>query len=108
MSLRCVRAGRRPEGSAVSAPSAGTKDAPGNGVRVLRAGVRQVAVSLGLSPREVQVTELVVSGSTIKEAAVALDLSVNTVKVYMRRIHRKLDVVNRAELCGCLLQPPGD
>lgn len=54
--------------------------------------------AFGLSPRELDVVHLVISGH--KQAAIAseLDLSVGTVKTYVRRTYRKLRVCNRSEL----------
>ena len=98
-----MRVGLWPEGRVASAPSAGTDEAPGNGDRVLRAGVR-LAVSPRLSPRETHVADLLVRGSTIKSVAADLGISPNTVKSHMRRIHRKLGITNRAELCRQLPQ----
>ena len=99
-----MRVGLWPEGRVASAPYRGTDEAPGNGDRVLRAGVRPTALSLGLSPRETQVADLLVRGSTIKSVAADLGISPNTVKSHLRRIHRKLGITNRAELCRQLPQ----
>jgi two-component system response regulator DesR len=51
----------------------------------------------GLTEREVEVLELIASGSTNREIAGALHLSPNTVKEHTSSLYRKLDVRNRAE-----------
>lgn len=50
-----------------------------------------------LSARETEVLELVVRGFTFPEIAKLLDLSSHTVKTYVRRIYRKLEVRSRGE-----------
>jgi DNA-binding CsgD family transcriptional regulator len=52
----------------------------------------------GLTPTEQEVADLVASGSTNREAAHALFLSVSTVEANLRRIYRKLGVRSRTEL----------
>jgi transcriptional regulator EpsA len=55
-----------------------------------------------LSARELEVMEWVRMGKTNSEIAIILNLSMFTVKNHMRRIYRKLDVLNRAQAVGCL------
>jgi transcriptional regulator EpsA len=55
-----------------------------------------------LSARELEVMEWVRMGKTNPEIAIILSLSTFTVKNHMRRIYRKLDVLNRAQAVGCL------
>ena len=55
-----------------------------------------------LSARELEVMEWVRMGKTNSEIAMILNLSTFTVKNHMRRIYRKLDVLNRAQAVGCL------
>jgi DNA-binding CsgD family transcriptional regulator len=50
-----------------------------------------------LSPRELQVLELVRSGRTNGEIADALQVSVHTVKFHLASIYRKLGVSNRTQ-----------
>lgn len=50
---------------------------------------------LGLSPREIQIADLIKAGSSSKEIANALSLSVGTVEFYRDRIRQKLDIKNR-------------
>jgi transcriptional regulator EpsA len=55
-----------------------------------------------LSARELEVMQWVRMGKTNPEIAIILNLSTFTVKNHMRRIYRKLDVLNRAQAVGCL------
>lgn len=61
-----------------------------------------------LSGRELEVMEWVRMGKTNSEIAMILNLSTFTVKNHMRRIYKKLDVLNRAQAVGSLdkLQRP--
>ena len=51
-----------------------------------------------LSPRERQIANLLVAGYTTINAAAILSVSENTIRTYVRRLYRKLNVVNRADL----------
>jgi transcriptional regulator EpsA len=55
-----------------------------------------------LSAREVEVMKWVRMGKTNPEIALILNLSNFTVKNHMRRIYRKLDVLNRAQAVGTM------
>lgn len=55
-----------------------------------------------LSARELEIMKWVRMGKTNSEIAMILDLSTFTVKNHMRRIYRKLDVLNRAQAVGSL------
>ena len=48
-----------------------------------------------LTPREIEVLQEVASGCTNREVAQRLHLSPNTIREYMRRIFKKLDVESR-------------
>jgi DNA-binding NarL/FixJ family response regulator len=50
-----------------------------------------------LTPREIEVLELVVGGSTNKEIAEALSITENTVKIHLRNILEKLHLHNRIQ-----------
>jgi DNA-binding CsgD family transcriptional regulator len=56
--------------------------------------------SLALTPTEGRVAALVASGSTNREAAEALFVSVHTVEANLKRIYRKLGVRSRTELAS--------
>ena len=62
-----------------------------------------------LSGRELEVMQWVRMGKTNSEIAMILNLSTFTVKNHMRRIYKKLDVLNRAQAVGSLdsMQRPG-
>jgi transcriptional regulator EpsA len=55
-----------------------------------------------LSARELEIMQWVRIGKTNSEIAMILNLSTFTVKNHMRRIYRKLDVLNRAQAVGSL------
>jgi DNA-binding CsgD family transcriptional regulator len=56
--------------------------------------------SLELTPTEDRVAALVAGGSTNREAADALFVSVHTVEANLKRIYRKLGVRSRTELAS--------
>ncbi|HEV2746102.1 MAG TPA: response regulator transcription factor [Allosphingosinicella sp.] len=58
-----------------------------------RAAIR----SLGLTPRECEILELLASGRSNKEMARALGISPNTVKTHVARLYGKLDVQKRMQ-----------
>ena len=51
--------------------------------------------SLGLTPRECEILEMLASGQSIKEMGRALDISPNTVKTHVSRVYEKLEVQRR-------------
>jgi DNA-binding CsgD family transcriptional regulator len=53
--------------------------------------------SLGLSPRECEILELLASGRSNKEMARALSISPNTVKTHLARVYDKLEVERRVQ-----------
>jgi len=53
--------------------------------------------SLGLSPRECEILEMLASGASNKELARALGISPNTVKTHVARVYAKLDVDRRIQ-----------
>lgn len=67
--------------------------------KVLKAVNRPRAqpAAIHLSDRESQVLALLARGSTTSQIAVALSLSENTVKTFVRRVLKKLGASNRAE-----------
>jgi two-component system, NarL family, nitrate/nitrite response regulator NarL len=60
-----------------------------------------------LSPRELEVLELVSTGSTNGEIGVRLALSVHAVKFRLASAYRKLGVANRTEATSMLLTARG-
>ena len=50
-----------------------------------------------MTPREVEVLVALARGHTYHETGVALGVSVNTVRSFVRDIYRKLDVSSRTE-----------
>ena len=57
-----------------------------------------------LSKRECEVVQLILKGHSNKSIAQLLDISVDTVKVYNKRFHTKLDVSSQAELFSLFLE----
>lgn len=55
-----------------------------------------------LTARELEIMQWVRMGKTNSEIAIILNLSTFTVKNHMRRIYKKLDVLNRAQAVGSL------
>ena len=53
--------------------------------------------SLGLSPRECEILDLLASGQSNKELARTLGISPNTVKTHVARVYEKLDVDRRVQ-----------
>ncbi|MBK8375048.1 MAG: response regulator transcription factor [Sphingomonadales bacterium] len=54
--------------------------------------------SLGISPRECEVLDLLASGAANKVIARRLDISPNTVKTHVARLFEKLEAANRTEV----------
>lgn len=52
---------------------------------------------IGLTAREVEVVELLAHGSTYDEIARTLDISINTVRTYIRSTYEKLHVSSKTE-----------
>lgn len=61
---------------------------------------------LGITERQKRVAKLVSAGCTNDEIAEALDISVNTVKVHVSAIKRRLQVKNRVAIATAMLQLP--
>ena len=53
---------------------------------------------ISLSPRELEITKLLLSCNTIKQTAEKIGLSYNTVNTYVKRIYKKLEVKSRTGL----------
>lgn len=58
-----------------------------------------------LTPRQMQVCELVVEGLTNKEIAERLDITVHTVKVHRAEVMRQMGVDSVAELVRAVMAP---
>lgn len=65
--------------------------------RLSRDGAARETESDGLTPREKEVLELVVTGATNREIAAGLFISENTVNFHMKHILAKLHLKNRAQ-----------
>ena len=57
-----------------------------------------------LSKRECEVVQLILKGHSNKSIAQLLDISVDTVKVFNKRFHAKLDISSQAELFSLFLE----
>ena len=64
---------------------------------LFRSAPRQKDDLAQLSPRELEVLNLVAEGKSDKEIAQMLSLSINTIKTHLRNILSKLQVGNRKE-----------
>ncbi len=69
-----------------------------SGCRKSRLRKRQAPVSRSLTFREKQIAELVCQAKLNKEIAFELHLTEGTIKEYLNRMFRKLEVKNRTEL----------
>jgi DNA-binding NarL/FixJ family response regulator len=65
--------------------------------RKLTAALAMANVDYGLTPRELEILEILPSGETITEIASRLFLSVATIKTHIGSIYRKLEVKNRVQ-----------
>ena len=61
-----------------------------------------------LTPRELEVLEMISSGLTNAEAAKRLDLSVHGIKFHLTEIYRRLGVTNRTEAAVSYLRLTND
>ncbi len=59
---------------------------------------QEVYRSLGLSPREIQVTERILEDLTLEAVAADLGLSPDTVRTHLKRLYRKLGVHSRVRV----------
>jgi ATP/maltotriose-dependent transcriptional regulator MalT len=57
----------------------------------------RVVETLGISPRELEVLDLLAAGRSNKEIARRLDVSPNTVKTHLANLYEKLEVKRRTE-----------
>lgn len=73
----------------------------------LRAHSRTGGPVLDLTPRELQIAQLLAEGRTTREAAAALFLSPKTVEYHLRHVYTKLDITSRAELARRLPEVAG-
>ena len=71
--------------------------APGSGKAALESQVLTLD-GTGLSPREKQVTLLLLQGLTLRQIAPELGLTASTVATYSKSIYKKLGINSRAEL----------
>jgi len=58
----------------------------------------EVVGSLGLSPQQAKIVELIVSGEGDKQIATSLGLKRSTIRTHLRRIFTHLQVADRMEL----------
>jgi DNA-binding CsgD family transcriptional regulator len=64
----------------------------------LTASQRRNALKFGLSPREIEVLELLLSGDSNRKIGDAMGMTESTTKGHCSRLYRILKVVNRAQL----------
>ncbi|HZL36253.1 MAG TPA: helix-turn-helix transcriptional regulator [Tepidisphaeraceae bacterium] len=57
-----------------------------------------VAAALQLSPQQTRIVGLILEGKRDKQIAVALGMSISTVRTHLGRIFARLDVADRVEL----------
>jgi len=61
-----------------------------------------------LTPRELEVLEMISSGLTNAEAAKRLDLSIHGIKFHLTEIYRRMGVTNRTEAAVSYLRLKSD
>jgi len=66
-----------------------------NGERFVPADLLRASPAVALSPRELEVAELLADGFADKEIAERLDLQLNTIKVHVKALLKKYDTDNR-------------
>jgi DNA-binding CsgD family transcriptional regulator len=71
----------------------------------LLSGPRSPAEGVHLSPRQRETLEQLLAGRSIKEAADALRLSINTVAEYVEGVYRAFGVRSRSELLSRFIEP---
>jgi DNA-binding NarL/FixJ family response regulator len=59
-----------------------------------------------LSPRLRQTLDRLLAGDSEKQIAKSLDLSQNTVHVYIKELYRRCEVGSRGELLSRFVEPP--
>jgi DNA-binding NarL/FixJ family response regulator len=64
---------------------------------------RELVCTLGLSPQQARIVELILEGKKDKQIAVVLGLRRCTVRTYLGRIFIRLGVTDRMGLAACLL-----
>lgn len=89
--LDCLRRGDAPLTGSLAAKILNEFRQPSKNLKLPDAGTDD------LSPREIQVLELVVQGLTNKEIANALSIAEDTVKIHLRNILEKLHLHNRIQ-----------
>ncbi|MEM6395735.1 MAG: response regulator transcription factor [Bacteroidota bacterium] len=62
-----------------------------------RASKNQKLMAQGLDDNQFQLLKLLASGYTYQEIADTLDVNVNNIKYYIKKLYRQLDVSNRSE-----------
>lgn len=67
-----------------------------------RVGLRRAAPTEGLTPAQMRVAQLVVSGLTNREIAAMLYMSIRTVETHLTKIYRELGIRSRAQLAGAM------
>ncbi|MBI3449961.1 MAG: response regulator transcription factor [Acidobacteria bacterium] len=100
--IRVVASGGSPLTPGVARSILQILRSPGEGVRSPAA--RPVAAALDLSEREQQVLRCLVRGLAYKQAADEMNISLDTVRTYIRRIYGKLQVHSVAEAVGRALR----
>ena len=67
-----------------------------------------------MTPKEIEILELLVKGESNKEIADALHISENTIKIHLRNIMEKLHLQNRLQIAvyavrhGLVSNPPSE
>ena len=67
-----------------------------------RVGLRRPTVSVGLTPAQTRVAELVVSGMSNREVADTLYMSLRTVEAHLTKVYRERGVRSRAQLIATM------
>ncbi len=100
--MRSTRSGTA-TAAPVNDPAPFTMAAPAQEPLIDAAGWDALQSALGLSRREIEVTQHVFACEKMSTTARRLQLSLGTVKTYMQRVYAKLDVDNQRSLLLTIL-----
>ena len=70
-----------------------------------RIGIRRAKATVGLTPAQIRIAELLATGSTTAQIARELHMSVRTVETHLTKLYREYGVTSRSQLTAVLDKP---